>query len=745
MRTSNSSEYVITAFTAHINTLHRTANVNGFIQRIPQAGLDYHVISVFGSQSTGKSTLLNALFHTKFDTMDEVKRQQTTRGIWLGYTKDVNHSSVAEDTESNSSILIMDVEGSDGRERGEDQDFERKAALFALATSEVLIINIWEHQVGLYQGANMALLKTVFEVNLTLFGNKNHKTLLLFVIRDHVGTPLENLSNTLTEDLNKMWNEISKPSSVSSDVKLSKYFDLEFVGLSHKLLQPDKFVQDVKSLGDRFLSPYDIFQHDYKQQLPMDGWAIYAQNCWDQITSNKDLDLPTQQILVARFRCDEIVKEAMDSFDELYVKLDCSNGMALNKGFQTIFESALSIYDSQASHYNKTVYESKRIALIDSINQKLISKFKDYVKDLKKDVINVFKREIQGGKPFLERSIQAKSDALNTFNQELSPFADPVFGYEEDAKELETSLDEEIDKSRTVEIQSLTTKITKKMMPSLKNNIIHSFQAPDQEMWDRILDHFNQSLELGLEIYVVPEGYDFKLGCSNEQNQEVTREIKKQAWLLLDQFVHEYLREDSVVSILRRQFEDLFTYDSNSVPRIWKTEMEISTIYKDTIDQVLKSIALLSLAKLSNDSEIIPDVEIDDDGHRFAHIFDSTQQLNIKKDFLRHAETAYRDANRSIVTNVAKIPPFIYVLLLVLGWNEFMTILRNPLYLILAILIGTGLFFVHTLNLWGPLDMAFQAVLKQVMGHLASVLLDDRQGMPPVGIEMEDLSRNKEE
>jgi len=34
-------------------------------------------------------------------------------------------------------LLIMDVEGTDGRERGEDQDFERKSALFSLACSEV--------------------------------------------------------------------------------------------------------------------------------------------------------------------------------------------------------------------------------------------------------------------------------------------------------------------------------------------------------------------------------------------------------------------------------------------------------------------------------------------------------------------------------------------------------------------------------------------------------------------------------
>jgi hypothetical protein len=51
------------------------------------------------------------------------------------------------------------------------QDFERKSALFSLATSEVLIVNMWEHTVGLYNGANMGLLKTVLEVNLQLFGN----------------------------------------------------------------------------------------------------------------------------------------------------------------------------------------------------------------------------------------------------------------------------------------------------------------------------------------------------------------------------------------------------------------------------------------------------------------------------------------------------------------------------------------------------------------------------------------------
>ena len=98
--------------------------------------------------------------------MSESDRRQTTKGIWMSKNK-----NTLSDERNNmaDNILVMDVEGTDGRERGEDQDFERKSALFALATSEVLIVNLWEHQVGLYQGANMGLLKVVFEVNLELF------------------------------------------------------------------------------------------------------------------------------------------------------------------------------------------------------------------------------------------------------------------------------------------------------------------------------------------------------------------------------------------------------------------------------------------------------------------------------------------------------------------------------------------------------------------------------------------------
>jgi protein SEY1 len=139
-------------------------------------------------------TLLNGLFGTTFDVMDETKRQQTTKG-------GSNPAYVHIYSTSPAIARHMDVSRS-GHERNGNgcrgygrprarrrpgtydfnpfvirpnlsvQDFERKSALFSLASSEVLLINLWEHQVGLYQGANMGLLKTVFEVNLGLFGKR---------------------------------------------------------------------------------------------------------------------------------------------------------------------------------------------------------------------------------------------------------------------------------------------------------------------------------------------------------------------------------------------------------------------------------------------------------------------------------------------------------------------------------------------------------------------------------------------
>lgn len=62
---------------------------------------------------------------------------------------------------------------------GLQQSFERKSSLFSLALAEILIINLWFQDIGRWDAANYGLLKTVFELNLQLFGKHRYATFLV--------------------------------------------------------------------------------------------------------------------------------------------------------------------------------------------------------------------------------------------------------------------------------------------------------------------------------------------------------------------------------------------------------------------------------------------------------------------------------------------------------------------------------------------------------------------------------------
>lgn len=59
-----------------------------------------------------------------------------------------------------------------------------------------------------------------------------------------------------------------------------------------------------------------MFKTSYHKRIPADGVAFYMEGIWEQVQTNKDLDLPTQQELLAQFRCDEISAVALTEFGE---------------------------------------------------------------------------------------------------------------------------------------------------------------------------------------------------------------------------------------------------------------------------------------------------------------------------------------------------------------------------------------------------------------------------------------------
>lgn len=735
-------------------------------------GSDYHIISVFGSQLTGKSTLLNRLFHTNFDTMDDSQgRAQTTKGIWMAYSPAITATTAK--AKNDDHIFVMDVEGTDGRERGEDQDFERKAALFALSTSEILIVNIWEHQVGLYQGANMGLLKTVFQVNLLLFGkakltqdaNKDHKVLLLFVIRDFIGnTPLEITAEQLRVDLIKMWDSMDKPAELAQ-LRFDDFFDLDFHAIHHKILQPEEFKKDIALLGDRLTAPEGLFKPQYHHNIPIDGWTMYAENCWNQIDSNKDLDLPTQQILVAKFKCDEIATLAFTTFAKKFEAVVAENPPSnstdlenLGRYMQDLKEEVLLEYDEDALRYNPTEYQLRREYLEEELHHKFQSVFDAHVTYACKALLEKYAASLKSlkGKDFAKQLEVHNEELARQFN-DLTALL--LLGGALEVAHLKAQLLEEAEvifkKQQAQELTTLVNKGAKRLGNAITKYMeVELFEAAhgeeDDNAWEVIETEFKKLVNQFLEKYQKGDVIDFGLATTEAQNTEAIERFRFKAWDAWYQAAHRLITKDSVLGVLKDRFEAQFRYDEHGKPRLYQNTAQLEVSFDRSKAYALAVLPIVCVACRSDGSEITPLIDIFDPRIRakyandtslddedldseneasFAQILDDKDQDFVIKKFKKEIDAQFIETKRLIIQHITQIPYYIYIIILLLGWNEFMAVVRNPLLFSLLLIFGAAVYALYTMNMLSPAISVAQRLSDEAIQigkeKLRELLIDD--------------------
>ena len=644
-------------------------------------------------------------------------------------------------------ILVMDVEGTDGRERGEDQDFERKSALFALATSEVLIVNIWEHQVGLYQGANMGLLKVVFEVNLELFlknSKSNPRSLLFFVIRDHLGTtPLSNLRNTLIADLSRIWAGLLKPPGMEKS-KIEDYFDFAFAALPHKILQPERFVSEVAKLGTRFREGYrdsrsdqefdgGVFLPEYHRRIPADGFSIYAEGVWDQIVNNKDLDLPTQQELMAQFRCDEISREVLIPFDESITPFENKQAEGIRSGkpvvlgglgaaMRTARMKILKAFETEASRYHKGVYGRKKAELEAKVDGRLKALFLGQLSAAHKSGVNEFSEAVsaavkagqkKGSYDFSQIVDREKKAALAKYEKEARGAViegAPWSNYRQEMALYQNDLNEVSGRLRREEMRRLATRVERWVRSRLSESVGLEFNAlgsgrggsgapeegdrpKEKEIWDRIWNVFTKTVQEAERRFTErAKSFDASL---DEVDVGIWR-LRRKSWGVLRAKIDEEMMEGNLLLKLRENFEDKFRYDEAGVPRIWRPTDDIEGVYTKARESTLTLIPLLSRFQLSKTSapppldtwiggvppsvspadeeDLTPIGGVDDEEGKSLEeemtLLSEAKRQDITVRFKKTADGVYVEAKRSAIGGITQVPLYFYGILLALGWNE---------------------------------------------------------------------------
>ena len=531
--------------------------------------------------------------------------------------------------------------------------------------------------------------------------------------------------------------------------KIDDYFDFAFAALPHKILQPDRFVSEVEKLGTRFREGYrdsrrdvfkgdqesdGIFLPDYHRRIPADGFSIYAQQVWEQIVSNKDLDLPTQQELMAQFRCDEISREVLEGFDEAIIPFENKQAEGARLGqpevlgglgaaMRTARMKTVKAFEMEASRYHKGVYARKKGELENKIDGRLKVLFqgqlsaahKSGVRDFSDAVSAAVKAGQKKGASydFAEIVDREKKNALSKYDKEARGVLIeglPWSNYKQDMSLYQKDLNEVSGRLRREEMRRLATRVERWVRSRLGESVGLEFNAlgsgrggsgapetgergNETEIWDRIWSVFIKTVQEA-ERRFTDRAKSFD-ASSDEVDVGLWR-LRRKSWGVLRAKIDEEMMEGNLLLKLRENFEDKFRYDEAGVPRIWRPTDDIEGIYTKARESTLTLIPLLSRFQSSHTStppplddwignapaeaspadeeDLAPIGGVDEEEGKSLEeemlILSDAKRQDVTTRFKKTADGVYVEAKRSAIGGMTQVPLYFYGLLLALGWNE---------------------------------------------------------------------------
>ncbi|KAM7483840.1 hypothetical protein LguiB_008423 [Lonicera macranthoides] len=650
---------------------------------------------------------------------------QTTKGIWMARCAGIEPCTI-----------VMDLEGTDGRERGEDDTaFEKQSALFALAVSDIVLINMWCHDIGREQAANKPLLKTVFQVMMRLFSPR--KTTLMFVIRDKTRTPLENLEPVLREDIQKIWDSVPKPQA-HKETPLSEFFNVEVTALSSYEEKEEQFKEQVANLRQRFfhsIVPGGL-AGDRRGVVPASGFSFSSQEIWRIIKENRDLDLPAHKVMVATVRCDEIAQEKYSSFaaNEDWCELEEAVRSCPVPGFgkklSSILEACLSEYDVEATYFEEGVRSAKQKQLEEKLLQLVQLAYQSMLGHIRSGTLDKFKEAfdnaLNGGQGFAMAASDCTESFMKLFDEGC---ADAVIKQAnwDSAKvrdKLRRDIDAHVAEVRSVKLSEFTTLYEEKLNNALSAPVEALLDGAGDDTWPRIRKLLRRETETAVS------GFSASLSGFEMDGQTMDKMI-----LGLEDYargvVETKAKEEAgrVLIRMKDKFMALFSHDSDSMPRVWTGSEDIRAITKTARSASLKMLSVMAAIRLDDAADSIENtlavalLETGSATNKSSGSLDSlasstweevppsktlitpVQCKSLWRQF--KTETEYTVTQAISAQEASKRgnnwlpPPWAIVALLVLGFNEFMTLLRNPLWL--------GFIFVAYLlmkALWVQLDIS---------------------------------------
>lgn len=88
--------------------------------------------------------------------------------------------------------------------------------MYALALSNMLIVNVWTKSFGTFEGTQYSVLTKIMDMSVKMFKQESTKT-ILFCLRDFNDEIdiIQNIQDQLKREISKIWDGIKKPANLS--------------------------------------------------------------------------------------------------------------------------------------------------------------------------------------------------------------------------------------------------------------------------------------------------------------------------------------------------------------------------------------------------------------------------------------------------------------------------------------------------------------------------------------------------
>jgi len=165
---------------------------------------------------------------------------------------------------------------------------------------------------------------------------------------------------------------------------------------------------------------------------------------------------------------------------------------------------------------------------------------------------------------------------------------------------------------------------------------------------------------------------------------------------------------------LKLAFEERFRYDAAGVPRVWKPEDDIDGAFRTAREATLALIPIYAAIQPTEKAleSCIPSnstLEFDDpdlteyDFDSSRLILSGIKQTELSNRLKKESDAYYLEAKRSLVSSISQIPYWMYAVIAILGWNEFLAVLKSPVYFATLIILAMGVWMTFKLNMQGPI------------------------------------------